>query len=199
MVKKILIKPEWWAISISAVSLILSGIIAYFSFFQPPKLEIVSFMPFLLNQCDKPSKQNCRLGGVLEISNASNSMLSVKEMSISGKYQRLFNPYNKNGPVATEFISIIGSGLGDCVLQPHSTSLMRFEFIDFSNEFYLQYSNVPHKEIVEFLESNKPIKIGRTSLNFDQLYMKHHVLTGQTPPATCFQMPFFDNILYYLE
>jgi len=29
--------------------------------------------------------------------------------------------------------------------------------------------------------------------------MKHHVLTEQTPPATCFQMPFFDNILYYLE
>ena len=24
-----------------------------------------------------------------------------------------------------------------------------------------------------------------------EVYMKHHVLTGQTPPATCFQMPFF--------
>ena len=40
-------------------------------------------------------------------------------------------------------------------------------------------------------------KKSRTYLRW--LYMKHHVLTEQTPPATCFQMPFFDNILYYLE
>ena len=39
----------------------------------------------------------------------------------------------------------------------------------------------------------------RADITLHFFYMKHHILTGQTPPATCFQMPFFDNILYYLE
>lgn len=169
MVNKWWNKPEWWAVTISAVSLISSGIIAYFSFFQPPKLEIISFMPVLLDKCEKPSEETCHFGGVLEVFNASNFLLSVKEMSIAGELKRQYNPFNNESPLATEFVSIIGTGLGDSVLKPHSTGLIRFEFIDFSKNPKLQFSNVPTKEIVEFMKSHKPIKVGRYFLNFEQL------------------------------
>ena len=61
------------------------------------------------------------------------------------------------------------------------TTLVKTLFPDWS---YVTLDNLDHLDWA-----------GRDPKGF---YMKHHVLTGQNPPATCFQMPFFDNILYYL-